>query len=68
MVLARERRWPTCTDPSWRRAEKVRTARGSWGQRHRLYLGEINDSQRAAWTKTIDVFDPVAQRTRELAL
>jgi hypothetical protein len=53
---------------SWSMAEKVRTARGSWGQRHRLYLGEINDSQRAAWTKTIDVFDPVAQRTRELAL
>ena len=26
-------------------------------QRHVLYLGEINDSQRAAWRKTIAVFD-----------
>lgn len=26
-------------------------------QRHILYLGEINDSQRAAWQKAIDVFD-----------
>jgi len=52
----------------WSIAEKVRTARGSWVQRPLLYLGEINDSQRAAWTKTIEVFDPVAQRTQELAL
>jgi transposase len=52
----------------WSIAEKVRTARGSWVQRHLLYLGEINDSQRAAWTKTIAVFDPVAQQTQELAL
>jgi hypothetical protein len=29
----------------WSIAEKVRTARG-WVQRHILYLGEINDSQR----------------------
>jgi hypothetical protein len=26
-------------------------------QRHVLYLGEINDSQRAAWEKTLTVFD-----------
>jgi hypothetical protein len=52
----------------WSIAEKVRTARGLWVQRPLLYLGEINDSQRAAWTKTIEVFDPVAQRTQELAL
>ncbi|MEO7796724.1 MAG: hypothetical protein ABIY47_03245 [Opitutaceae bacterium] len=26
-------------------------------QRHVLYLGEINDSQRRAWEKTITVFD-----------
>jgi transposase len=51
----------------WSIAEKVRTSRG-WVQRHILYLGEINDSQRAAWTKVIDVFDPVQQKTQELAL
>lgn len=52
----------------WSIAEKGRTARGAWVQRHRLYLGGVNDSQRAAWTKPIEVFDPVAQRTQELAL
>jgi transposase len=51
----------------WSIAEKVRTRRG-WVQRHILYLGEINDSQRQSWTKVIDVFDPVRQRTEELAL
>jgi hypothetical protein len=31
-------------------------------QHHVLYLGEINDSQRAAWEKTVAVFDE-AQNT-----
>jgi transposase len=52
---------------SWSIAEKVRTRQG-WVQRHLLYLGEINDSQKAAWTKVTEVFDPVGQQTRELAL
>jgi transposase len=52
---------------SWSIAEKVRTRQG-WAQRHLLYLGEINDSQKAAWTKVTEVFDPVGQQTRELAL
>jgi transposase len=51
----------------WSIAEKVRTHRG-WMQRHLLYLGEINDSQKASWTKTVEVFDPAQQQTRELAL
>jgi len=51
----------------WSIAEKVRTQRG-WVQRHLLYLGEINDSQKAAWTKTVGVFDPTSQQTLELAL
>jgi len=51
----------------WSIAEKVRTRRG-WVQRHLLYLGEINDSQKAAWTKTVDVFDVSRQQTQELAL
>jgi hypothetical protein len=33
-----------------------------------LYLGEINDSQKAAWTKVIEVFDTTRERTCELAL
>ncbi|MBU6400309.1 MAG: hypothetical protein KGS61_08320 [Verrucomicrobia bacterium] len=51
----------------WSIAEKVRTARG-WAQRHLLYLGEINDSQQAAWTKVTEVFDTARQQSRELAL
>jgi transposase len=51
----------------WSIAEKVRTHRG-WVQRHLLYLGEINDSQKAAWTKLTEVFDPQAEQTRPLAL
>jgi len=48
-------------------AEKVKTRRG-WIQRHLLYLGEINDSQKASWTKATEVFDPVLRQTLELAL
>jgi transposase len=51
----------------WSIAEKVRTHRG-WVQRHLLYLGEINDSQKAAWTKVTEVFDPQSEQTRPLAL
>jgi transposase len=51
----------------WSIAEQVRTRRG-WVQRHLLYLGEINDSQKTAWTKVTEVFDASQQQTRELAL
>jgi len=51
----------------WSIAEKVPTHRG-WVQRHLLYLGEINDSQKAAWTKVVDVFDTEEKKTTELAL
>src|SRR6266496_4042843 len=52
----------------WSIAEKVKVAGGKWVQRHILYLGEINDSQQAAWTKVIDVFDRTKEQTAELAL
>lgn len=45
----------------------MRTRRG-WVQRHLLYLGEINDSQKAAWTKVTEVFDTERDQTRPLAL
>src|SRR5215813_3018061 len=37
-------------------------------QRTVLYLGEINDSQQAAWRKTIAVFDEDTQASRNLSL
>jgi transposase len=52
----------------WSITEKVRVSRGRWVQRHLLYLGEINDSQKAAWTKVIQVFDTQTAQTAELAL
>jgi transposase len=37
-------------------------------QRQVLYLGEINDSQQAAWRKTLEVFDEQAHRFTALSL
>jgi len=52
----------------WSIVEKVRGAPGQWVPRPILYLGEINDSQKAAWTKTIEVFDADRQAFTQLAL
>jgi len=41
---------------------------GHSAQRQVLYLGEINDSQQAAWRKTIEVFDEQRGASRELSL
>jgi len=41
----------------WSLAENQRCAGGRMVQRQVLYLGEINDTQRAAWIKQIEVFD-----------
>ena len=37
-------------------------------QRQVLYLGEINDSQRAAWSKAIEVFDEGTGQSKQIAL
>jgi transposase len=52
---------------SWSVVESRRAGR-SVVQRHVLYLGEINDSQRAAWQKAIEVFDEHDGQTRQCAL
>ncbi|MBI2114369.1 MAG: hypothetical protein HYT85_04700, partial [candidate division NC10 bacterium] len=41
----------------WSIVETRRVAGGRVVQRPVLYLGEINDSQREAWRKTIEVFE-----------
>ena len=48
--------------------ENKRVADGRVVQRHVLYLGEINDSQREAWCRVIEAFDEGTQRHRQLAL
>ena len=52
----------------WSVVESRRIAGGEPVQRHVLYLGEINDSQEAAWRKTLTVFDEQRQRYEQLAL
>jgi len=52
---------------SWSIVENRRVGRGVV-QRHVLYLGEINDSQRVAWEKSIAVFDEQDHQTRQCAL
>jgi transposase len=48
--------------------ENRRLRTGKIAQRRVLYLGEINDSQQAAWRKTLGVFDESEQRFTELSL
>jgi hypothetical protein len=52
---------------SWSIVESRRLGR-SVTQRHVLYLGEINDSQQAAWQKAIAVFDEQDGQSRQCAL
>jgi len=53
---------------SWSIVESRRLPGGGVSQRHVLYLGEINDSQRLAWQKSIEVFDEGHGQSRQCAL
>jgi transposase len=52
----------------WSIVESRRCGGGQVVQRPVLYLGEINDSQRESWCRTIEAFDPERERTLPLAL
>lgn len=52
----------------WSIVENRRTADGRVVQRQVLYLGEINDSQRGAWCRTIQVVDPTGNAPTQVAL
>jgi transposase len=52
----------------WSIVENRRCAGGKVVQRAVLYLGEINDSQRAAWCRVIEAFDEAREQTLPLAL
>jgi transposase len=52
----------------WSLAENQRCVGGRMVQRQVLYLGEINDRQRQAWIKQIEVFDAGAQVFTTVAL
>ena len=48
--------------------ENRRLQSGKVAQRQVLYLGEINDSQKAAWRKSLEVFDEQQRRYTTLSL
>lgn len=53
----------------WRIVEnRRRCGHGKIVQPQVLYLGEINDTQRESWCRTIEVFDENRERTMPLAL
>src|SRR3954469_19214071 len=52
----------------WSVVENRRVCGGRTVQRHVLDLGEINDSQRAAWCQTIEAFDEGGQTGKQIAL
>ncbi len=52
----------------WSVVENRRVSGKRTIQRQALYLGEINDSQKAAWTDAIEVFDEGDQTTKQVAL
>jgi hypothetical protein len=52
----------------WSIVENRRVCGGRTVQRHVLYLGEINDSQRAAWCQAVEAFDESSQGSKQIAL
>lgn len=52
----------------WSVVENARSATGTVHQRSLLYLGELNDSQQAAWIKAIEVFDEESGRMESRSL
>src|SRR5258705_12686658 len=52
----------------WSVVENTRVAGGRVGQRHVLYLGEINDTQELAWRRSIEGLEDGGARPRTLSL
>ncbi len=52
----------------WNIVESKRVSGGRSVQRQVLYLGEINDSQQAAWRKSIEIFVDGQERPEQMAL
>lgn len=48
--------------------ESRRYGGGKVAHRHVLYLGELNDSQREAWQRTLEVVDERTGESRQMAL
>ena len=52
----------------WSVLENRRVSGGGVVQRQVLYLGELNDNQRAGWVRTIETFSGEKPKAKQLAL
>ena len=52
----------------WSVVESQRVRGGGTIQRQVLYLGELNDTQREGWIRSIEALEPVTKRAQQLAL
>ena len=52
----------------WSIVENRRLRNERTTQRSVFYLGEINDTQQAAWRKQLEAFDETGQRPEQIAL
>jgi hypothetical protein len=52
----------------WSIVENHRISGGRVAQKHVLYLGEINDSQREAWWRSIEILEHGKKNPREISL
>lgn len=69
MFLRCHKRWKDGKEHRYYSVEESRRLQsGRVAQRRVLYLGEINDSQRTAWRKTLEVFDEQQQQYTRLSL
>ena len=67
-LRSKTRRKDGKTHRYWSLVENRRVRGNRIVQRQVLYLGEINDSQRAAWSRSIEVFAEGQVRPRQMAL
>lgn len=52
----------------WSVVESQRVRGGGTIQRQVLYLGELNDTQREGWIRSIEALEPMTKQTQQLAL
>ncbi len=67
-LRAKSRRKDGKTHRYWSVVENRRVARGGVVQRQVLYLGELNDNQRAGWVRAIEVFSGKKPKAKQVAL
>ena len=67
-LRARTRRKDGKQHRYWSVVESRRVRGGRVVQRHLLHLGELNDSQRAGWVRTIETLTNGPEPSRQLAL